>query len=62
MSDDGPTDDSIDVTPFQGLPPCGATCLLEMLVIGFGLCNNDSATFTRVMTHVLDPFLYTCSS
>ena len=57
MSDDGPTDDSIAATSFQGLTPNGALCLLEMLVMGFGLCN-DPATFTCLMTHVLDPFIH----
>ncbi len=37
MSDDGPQDDSIAATTFQGLTPNGASCLLKMLVMGFGL-------------------------
>ncbi len=44
MSDGGPQDDSIAATAFQGLNPNGASCLLEMLVMGFGLCNAP-ATF-----------------
>ena len=39
MSDDGPQDDFIAATTFQGLTPNGASCLLEMLVMGFGICN-----------------------
>jgi len=54
---DGPTDISIFATTFQGLAPKGAPCLLEMLVMGFGLCNAPS-TFTRFWTHVLDPFIH----
>ncbi len=57
MSDDGPSDDSIAATAFQGLAPNGAPCLLEMLVMRFGLCNSP-ATFTRLMTHVLDPYIH----
>jgi len=57
MSDDGPTDDIIATTTFQGLTRNGAPCLLEMLVMGFGLCNA-STTFTRLMTHAMDPFIH----
>ena len=37
MSDDGPPDDSIAATTFQGLAPNGAPRLLEMWVMGFGV-------------------------
>jgi hypothetical protein len=57
MFDNGPTDDSIDATTLQGLTPNDAPCLLEMLVMGFGLCNAP-ATFTCLMPHVLDPFIH----
>ncbi len=57
MSDDGPTGESIVATAFQGLASNGAPCLLEMLVMGSGLCNA-LATFTRLMTHALDPFIH----
>ena len=57
MSDDGPSDDSIVATTFQDLTPNGSPCLLEMLVMGFGLCNTP-ATFTRLMTRVLDSFIH----
>jgi hypothetical protein len=33
MSDDGPPDDSISATAFQGLTPNGTPCFLEMLVM-----------------------------
>ena len=51
--DDGPSDDSIVATTFQGLTPNGSSCLLEMRVMTFGLCNS-LATFTHLMTRVLD--------
>jgi len=58
MSDDGPTNDSISATAFQGLIPNSAPCLLEMVGrVGFGLCNAP-ATFTRLITHVLDPYIH----
>ncbi len=56
MLNNGPSNDSIYATTFQGLTPKGSPCLLEMLVMGFGLCNAP-ATFTRLMKHVLDPFI-----
>jgi hypothetical protein len=52
MFHDGPTDDTIIATTFQGLTPNnGAPCLSYMLVMQFGLCNAP-ATFTHLMTHV----------
>jgi len=57
MSDDGPQDDSIVATLFQGLTPNGASCLLEILVMGFGLCNS-LATFSRLVNSVLEPYIY----
>jgi hypothetical protein len=57
MFDDGPTDKSIAATTCQGLAPNSAQCLLEMVVMGFDLCNA-LATFTRLVTCVLDPFIY----
>ena len=56
ISDDGPQDDSIPSTAFQALTPNGASCFLEMLVIVFGLCNT-SPTFSRLMNHVLEPYI-----
>jgi len=56
MFNDGPTDDSNQAIAFQGLTSNGASCLLEMLVMMFRLCNAP-ATFTRFMTHVVDPFI-----
>ena len=41
----------------SGHTPNRSPCLLEMRVIGFGLCNA-LATFTRLMTHVLDPCIH----
>ena len=57
MSDDGPSDDSIVATLFQGLTSNGSPCLLQMRIMGFDLCNAP-ATFTRLMTHVVDPFIH----
>jgi len=54
---DGPSNNSIAATSFQELTPNRSPCLLEMLVMGFGLCNA-SATFKRLMTHVLDPCIH----
>ncbi len=54
MLNDGPSYDSIDPTTFQGPTPNGSSCLLEIFVMGFGLCNA-LATF---MTYVLDPFIH----
>ncbi len=57
MSDDGPSEDLIVATTFQRLTPNGSPCLLEIRVIGFGLCNTPK-TFTRLMTHVPNPCLH----
>ncbi len=59
ISDDGPQDDSIVATTFQGLTPNGASGFLEMSVIGFGLCNA-LATFSRFVNHVLEPYIKNC--
>jgi len=56
MSDDGPHDYSIAATVFKGLTPNGASCLLEMLVMGFSPCNAP-AKFSRLMNHVLEPYI-----
>ena len=56
MSDDGPQDNSIDATTFQGLTPNDASCLLEILVMGFGICNAP-ATFSRLTNNVLEPYI-----
>ncbi len=54
MSDDSPQDDSIDAIAFQGLTPNGASCLLEMLVMGFGLCNAlATMCWNRILTNLL---------
>ena len=54
MSYDGPHDDSIAATTFHGIKPNKASCLLERLVMGFGLCNAP-AIFSRLTNHVLEP-------
>ena len=54
---DGPTDDLNAAKTFQGLTPSGVPCLLEMLVMGFGLYNTPT-NFTCLMAHVLDPFIH----
>jgi hypothetical protein len=56
MSDDGSQNDSIVAAAFQGLTPNKASCLLEMLVTGFGLCNA-LATFSRLMDRMLEPYI-----
>ena len=56
MSDDGLQVDSIVATAFQGLTSNGTSCLLEMLAMGFGLCNAP-ATFSRLVNHVLEPYI-----
>jgi hypothetical protein len=48
---------TIAATTFQGLTPNGAPCLLEILVMGFGLCNAPT-TFTRLVTHVSSPYIH----
>jgi len=56
MLDDGPQNDSIVATAFQGLTPNGTSCLLEMLVMGFSLCDAP-AKFFRLMNHALEPYI-----
>jgi hypothetical protein len=56
MFEDGPKNDSIDATTYQGLPPNGVPCLLGMLAMRFGLCNASSS-FSRLMPLVLYPFI-----
>ncbi len=58
MSDDGPTYDSIVASSLRVLTSNGAPCLWGMLVMEFGLCNAPTNIFTRLMTHVLDPFIH----
>jgi hypothetical protein len=38
MSDDGPSCDLFAATLFQGLTPNDSPCLLEIMVMGFGVC------------------------
>ena len=52
MSDDGPQDEPIAASTFQGLTPNGVSCLLQILVMGFGFCNAP-AIFSRHMNRVL---------
>ena len=56
MSDEGPGDDSIAATAFQGVTPSRAPCLLDFLVKSFGL-TNAPATFSRMMNRILEPYL-----
>jgi len=58
MWDCGPQDNDIVATTFKGIIPNGVSCLLEMLVMGFGL-NNVPAIFSRLVNHVLEPYIYT---
>ena len=47
--------DFIAATSFQGITSNGASCLLKMLVMGFGLCNA-LAKISRLINHVLEPY------
>ena len=49
-------EESIPRTAFQGVTPSGAPCLLEFVVMSFGLMNAP-ATFSRLTNHVLEPYL-----
>ena len=56
MSDEGHGGDSIAATAFQGVTASGAPCLLEILVMSFGL-TTAPATFSRMMNRILEPYL-----
>jgi hypothetical protein len=56
MTDDGPQHDSIAPTAFQSITPNGASCLQEILVMGFGLCYVH-ATLFQLVNHVLEPYI-----
>ena len=56
MSDDGPQDDSIATTAFQGIAPNGASCLLKK--VGYGVWPLQCPRyFFRLMNHVLEPYI-----